>query len=298
MGDEQGVRAALIRQKQIEIEIAELQIQYQRIEAEGALAVARAKLAELKATEPLNEAKRIELETEIKLAEIKLRQAGVREEVVRRMREEVDAIATSKSAVDGEKDAVDRNTESWSRNAKEREKAIQLAKAAKGEFAYDEQGYRIDANGQRSAYEIPSEILKMNWMNNMDMRTGLPVLPWDEWVKKEKMGKMRGPVESSFGKMPTSVAAANATRAAQRGEQQQKLQEEIASYGPARTGAPPVLNPVPTPATAPRDVPPQRTININLNGRTTAINVASQQDEAALIGLLQQLEGAAGRAGG
>ena len=290
MGDEKGVREALIRQKQIEIEIAELQIQYQRIEAEGSLAVARAKLAELKATEPLNEAKRIELETEIKLAEIKLRQAGVREEVVRRMREEVAALQTTKSALDGERDAVDSNTESWSRNIKEREKAAQLAKAAKGEFAYDEQGYRIDAGGQRSMYEIPSEVLKMNWMNNMDMRTGLPVLPWEEWIKKERMGMM------------PSVKEANANRAAQQAEQQaaqqQKARDQLAGYKPAQTGPFPTLNEVPAPATATRDIPPPRTININFGGRTTAINVASAQDEAALIALLQQLEGAAGRAGG
>lgn len=301
-GDEKRVREELIKQKKIELEIFRLQTEAMRIEAQGSIEVAKAKMAELKALKELTPAKQLELETEIKLAEIKLKQADIRNVVARSTQEGIRAFESSKKALDGEREAVEGNTQSWANNVKEREHALQLAKAAKGEFAYDKEGYRMDANGQRSVYEIPKRVLETNdWLSNMDMRSGLPIMPWNEWLeKKGLLAKSAAPKDASFGNLPTSVREANAARAAQRATQQQKLQEQIASYGPAQTGTPPVMNPVPVPApaTAPRDVPPQRTININFGGRTTAINVASQQDEAALISLLQQLEGAAGRAGG
>jgi len=330
-GDEKAVRQAVIRQKEIELELTKLEIQSQRLAAEGSIAVAKAKMAELQALDQLTPAKKLELETTIKLAEVQLRMANVRENSTRLLQDQINALRSNKEVLDGEKNAVDKNTESWAKNVKEREKAIQLAKAAKGEFAYDEQGYRMNADGSRASYELPSEVLKTNdWMSNMDSRTGLPVVPWDEWLKKRGVGgDMRAPLNPSYAQRGLSVADANKERAA-------------AMQQPAPSQPPPagVTNLIPRPegmrvgetldefiarvypgstlqdgtqfTTPPRsgmpgpDIPPPkpavssapRTININLGGKQTSINVASQQDENALIALLQQLEGAAGRAGG
>ena len=42
--------------------------------------------------------------------------------------------------------------------------------------------------------------------------------------------------------------------------------------------------------------PQIRTVNINMSGRSTGINVASQGDSDALVGLLRQLENGGGTA--
>lgn len=276
-------------------------MQIQRIEAEGSIAVAKAKLEEAKATGALTDAKRIELETEIKVAEVKLRQADARDQVIRRMVEETEALSRSKVAVDGESDAVDGNTASWNENIKAREKAIQLAKAARGEFAYDEQGFRMNADGSRfeasSQVKVP-EGSYFDWeAANRDPNFRAGNTPASAFIKRipketDKPTLFSGnyAAKNGIGRDTQSSAAATQLEAAR---------TELARYGVGVSDnmtLQEVLRLLAEKKSAPSPTVP-RTIKIEIGRSTTTVNVASDADAAALEAIFRQLETAAGRGG-
>lgn len=299
IGDEAGARRALVRQKEIEIEIARLQVQIQRIEAEGSIAVAKAKLEEAKATGALTDAKRIELETEIKVAEVKLRQADARDQVIRRMVEETEALSRSKVAVDGESDAVDGNTASWNENIKAREKAIQLAKAARGEFAYDEQGFRMEADGSRSTYTVSDNNFIPDGLPNGKFNTGRLTQGQIMENIARNGGKFNpdqayGGIGAGFNRPPKTDGAPSAAAT-----QLEAARTELARYGVGvsdNATLQEVLRLLAEKKSAPSPTVP-RTIKIEIGRSTTTVNVASDADAAALEAIFRQLETAAGRGG-
>jgi len=75
MGDEEGARRARILQLEIEIQLVNARVAVMRAEAEGTIAVAQAKLAELQTSGEVNLVKQAELEASIKLAQAKLAEA-------------------------------------------------------------------------------------------------------------------------------------------------------------------------------------------------------------------------------
>jgi tape measure domain-containing protein len=75
MGNEYRARQARIQQMEIEIRLVEARVAVARAEAEGAITVAKAKLAEMAASKDVNLVKQAELETAIKLAQAKLAEA-------------------------------------------------------------------------------------------------------------------------------------------------------------------------------------------------------------------------------
>lgn len=76
LGDETAVRKALIEQITIEIEITRAKANLSRVEAEGSILVAQAKIEELKASSQLTPLKEAELRASIRLAEAKIAEAN------------------------------------------------------------------------------------------------------------------------------------------------------------------------------------------------------------------------------
>jgi tape measure domain-containing protein len=76
MGDEAGMRTAKIAQVRIEIELAKAKANAMKVEAEGTIAVAQAKLAELKVSGQLTPLKEAEINAAIKLAQAKIAEAA------------------------------------------------------------------------------------------------------------------------------------------------------------------------------------------------------------------------------
>ena len=76
MGDEVAVRKARIQQLEIEIQLVQARVAVSRAEAQGSIAVAQAKLAEMAASKEVNLVKQVELENSIKLAQAKLTEAN------------------------------------------------------------------------------------------------------------------------------------------------------------------------------------------------------------------------------
>lgn len=107
MGNEYQRRQAVIEQKKIEIKIIEAQVAVKRAEAEGTIAVARAKLAEMAASKDTNLVKQAELENAIKLAQAKLAEADATGKSTELLRKQLDALRYGTSAAGGYGSALD-----------------------------------------------------------------------------------------------------------------------------------------------------------------------------------------------
>lgn len=101
MGDENGVRKAKIEQMRIEIQIAQARVQVMRAEAEGSIAVAQAKLAEMQASGNVNLVKQAELEATIKLAQAKLAEAAATGRSTELMQRQLDAYKNASTGATG-----------------------------------------------------------------------------------------------------------------------------------------------------------------------------------------------------
>jgi tape measure domain-containing protein len=101
LGDEFGVRQARIRQYEIEIQIAEAKVAVSRAEAEGSIAVAQAKLAEMAASKNVDLVKQAELESSIKLARARLAEAEATGQATELMRRQLEQFRNGSTAADG-----------------------------------------------------------------------------------------------------------------------------------------------------------------------------------------------------
>jgi tape measure domain-containing protein len=90
MGNEYEARKAKILQMQIEIQLVEARAAVARVEAEGSIAVAQAKLAEMTASKEVNLVKQAELETAIKLARAKIAEADATGKSTELMRKQLE----------------------------------------------------------------------------------------------------------------------------------------------------------------------------------------------------------------
>lgn len=79
MGDEVSARRERIRQMELDAQITRAQAQVQRAQAEGAVAVAQAMLAEMRARGEANQVKEAELQASIRMAQAKIQEVAVLE---------------------------------------------------------------------------------------------------------------------------------------------------------------------------------------------------------------------------
>lgn len=100
MGDEMGVREAKIQQLQIEIKIINAKADASRIEAEGSIEVAQAKLAELKASNDLTPVKEAEINAAIKLGQAKIREAEAIRESAGLVEKKIELLRNGVNAAD------------------------------------------------------------------------------------------------------------------------------------------------------------------------------------------------------
>lgn len=125
LGNEYGVRQARIRQYEIEIQIAEAKVAVSRAEAEGSIAVAQAKLAEMAASKNVDLVKQAELESSIKLARARLAEADATGRATELMRRQLEQFRNGSSAADGMGSALDNLSGKQRRLAAETRNATQ-----------------------------------------------------------------------------------------------------------------------------------------------------------------------------
>jgi tape measure domain-containing protein len=300
LGDEAGLRAALIKQKEIELKIDKLKIESMKIEAEGSIALAQAKQAELAASNSLTPAKQIEIDTSIKLAQVKLKELearGVnikaREEELARIREGTQALGNEASALSqnsaaqlSNASAIDRNTSARERSISAREKEIALAAREKAledkRRGVDSEGFTTGSDGKRVVAELPTWLSIFNQLKSRglsDERAKAIAAEFTDGNGNVQFANNPGQIKYGKGTgmslgAAVDAAAGEAIRTGRAGD------SPVGAGGPVNRGG------------------GGYTVNINLNGTRTSINTASKQDADALALLLQQLSRGASVAGG
>lgn len=107
MGNEYQARQAKILQMEIEIQLVNAKVAVQRAEAEGSIAVAQAKLAEMAANKEVNLVKQAELESSIKLATAKLAEADATGKSTELLQKQLSLFRNGGSAADGYRGSID-----------------------------------------------------------------------------------------------------------------------------------------------------------------------------------------------
>lgn len=293
IGDENLLTYAKIEAKNLEISILKATVAAQIAEAQGSIEISRAKLEELKATEPLNNVKRIELETSIKIAEAKILEAKARGQGVDILLREIQALregtaakesnaaAASKTSgsVDQEAqsrsknaDAIDRETDALERQ----QKLGDGVRKSGGEYV-NKEGFVSDKAGNRITAEMPS------WMSLYNYAKGLGITEqqardiadqgFDQqgnYKEQLQRTQMRSNVDSID--MYEAVRRAAEKLIREQPQTQQTQQKQNTNTG--GSGTP---------------------VTININGKSQRINVASQADANTLASVLSQLESSSSR---
>lgn len=112
LGKETDVRKARIAQMEIEIQISRAKVEVARVEAEGSIAVAEAKLAELRIAGELTPLKEAELQATIKLAQAKLNEAQAAGQSAALLEKQLELFRRAKGSSDGFGSNLDRLTRS------------------------------------------------------------------------------------------------------------------------------------------------------------------------------------------
>ncbi|MFD2379198.1 tape measure protein [Ottowia pentelensis] len=136
MGDENLARHYRIEQMQIDVKITLAKADAMRVEAEGSINVARAKLEELRAKGQLTKVNEAELNASIKIAEAKIKEAAATKDLAGLLQNGVDAARNYGDAAgragDKSRGATDKAAEGW------RDVASDARDAAKAAGEYQE----------------------------------------------------------------------------------------------------------------------------------------------------------------
>lgn len=322
-GNDYALRQSLIAQKELEIKITTLKIAGQIAEQNATIAGLKLKQAELDIGDPLYAQKMQAIDLYIKAAEAKILEARASGENVAALERElknlklgIDARKDHKASIDGgttaygqnteaikaQEDAMDRLMMKYTLSADYTERQIALlereaaahekaADAERKRLGVDKEGFSTDKNGGRLT--MGGDLTTRTGVFNFLKSAGVTDDARAKEITNEFADSM-GNIEyfgnkgqKKYGGSGSTISQALLKAAEQFTFAEGNTNKPVASTTPGAT--PPAPNNSQQPATV-------STVNINIGGRSTSVNVASQDDARALTAVLRQLESGKGTA--
>lgn len=305
-GDDAEVRRATIELKRNEIEIMRATVRVRVIEQEGILESTKARLQELKVREPNNAAAQRELELSIKLAEAKLLEAKARGTAVdaqqaelRNLENNTGGKNANKRASDDTRDSLNREASDRLRNAGSIDKETDALKRQQ-EVKRTADGFVANKDGSAAGTFNNNMMIDKAFAVKQAAETGdysdITLADAQEAYKQAKEAKAfmeatkaMNPgafsMQAVFATNAMEVAAKNAlerlggTLGGGSGVRKTTATQGSDKFGQAGAGGGGLYKPV----------------TININGTQQTVNVAGDQDAAALQAVLQQLTNNSGR---
>ena len=280
------VRQLLIQQKELEIRASRLKATAIEAEARASAAAAQADLQALQASNQLTQAKRLEIEARIAAARAKEAEAGVMREELKLLERELDFLnrgirlqGQDSSSREKNAQSIERQTDKLKELNNERERENELVEERRRE-GVDEDGFTTDKSGNRLVMgnELGTATGIANFLRSAGVRN-------EDEVRRivreftDPMGNvpyMQNPGQQQYGGSTLSSALLKAA-------------EQVTLFGDPRRN-------MPANQQAPAQGGGSRTVNVNIGGRSQAINVASDGDANNLVNLLRQFESASRRA--
>lgn len=311
-----------IRLKKIEVIKASMAAQQEEIK--GAIRRLEIERDEIKSSDPLFVQKRAEIEIRLNNAKAKLQEAGAGKEQIAAIEAEIKALRDSHSVRDANGSSIDADTSRRDSNtgAIDRQTgALQRQAAATGGGngavggVYDPTGIHGNFSGaedfqkkgkQGQNYTDPTS--GTTYYKNSAGETGSNAMIGSStmdafsYLKARSKSAIFKPSDFTDTDLQTAKAQFYASEMNSRAgwntqgsmHEARTLIDQIEAALAAKTNAA-AATPGATPSGAPTAAQPPsqfptRTVNVNVGGRTTAVNVASQDDSNALVSVLRQLE--------
>jgi hypothetical protein len=282
VGDYNQVLYASIEQKKIDIKIIEAKVASMKAEADGNIAVAKAELAVLEASGQLDPVRRAQIEASIKIAEAKKKEAdalgltaaALEAEIVR-LRNGDSANKAYTSSTNQATTAIERQSTALEASIAAKEKANQLTERANAlereRLAIDKEGFSTDKSGNRIA--AGGDLTTLTGVAAYLKSAGVADDATARNIAKEfadRQGNityMDNPGQKKYGGDTISVALLHAA--------------EKYTFGIGNTGTGNTPSTIPEPSKS-------YTVNLNINGVNTPVNVATDADAKNLIAALQR----------
>jgi hypothetical protein len=314
-GDEFAARQAQIKQREIELQLYKLKIAAMEAEANGAIEVANATLAEKVAKGEVSALDQIRIANRIRLAEIKLLEAKALGTNIAEMEKELEALRNGTSAREANNRARERelgqssslsgalgrevsarnqNTQAIDAETSARERALaareQELSLAERELDVRQKERELDSRKRTDGVLAPIDNVPTfssqgeadAWLENFQKtyrennNANTNAGMWGTYMYELAMAEFRAEVDNL--KVKDRGKELDAQRAAEMESQNNRNgQRGVTGGGQA------------TPSSA------AKTITINLGGRSRTVSTASQQDADVLEQIFRDLEAAAGR---
>lgn len=275
LGDQRGAREAANEMRKLEIELAKLQAQLLKAEAEAALEMVKVKREEAKARGELTKQMEMELRVEELSAQAKQKQSQIQEQVAGRLEKLADITNYSTQSINENTDAANQNADGLDNAAKAADNlANSYSNAANSAGRLG--NAQSKANNRRAsegntANEFTATAETVESLTKKFMDVGL------------SYGAARVSAERLVGKQTYVDVEAEVEKA------RAEIESQKSGYGGIKTNK---SDQGSTQGGSLKTV----TVNVNLGGKTTTINTASENDAQALVSLFGQLSNDKARA--
>lgn len=265
LGDQEGARRAANEMRRLEIELAKLQAQLLKAEADAALEIVKVKREEAKARGELTKQMEMELRVEELSAQAKSKQAEIQQAVAERMDRLSQITEYSTNAINKNTDAANENADGLDNAAKAADNLANSYSNAAG--AANRLGRAKTGTGKKGGaddnFTVTAETVESLTKRFQDAGYdyGSARVSAERLVGKQIYVDVDAEVEKARTEMEAKRNGGGGGLMKSRSEQSTTGGGSLNTY----------------------------TVNINLNGRTTSVNTASEKDAQALTTLLGQI---------
>lgn len=281
-----------VEAKRIQIQITKAVAEAKQLEVKAARAAVEAERSQLETNGQLTEAKKLELEARLANIKAKEIEAGASASIIRALEAEIQAIQNGVNARNNSAGSIDRETSSISANISERERSIATREK---EIELQEREVALREKERQGSATMTNELGTRTGIVNFLKQMGVTDENTAKRIANEFADNQGNVVYSNnAGQLKYGGAGSTLSEAVAKAAEQWLYSEAGMQASAKKNEVAPTTTPDTTGTTTSgagtQSSNPGKTLNINLGGRTTRVNVASDADANNLVGLLRQLE--------
>lgn len=288
LGDSAAALYYEIEAKKANIEQTRIGFAIKKLEADAEIAAQEIQKANIPLNDALRDQKIKEIDIRIQLAKVKLAEAGASDAIITAMEREITAMRNNANQRSGTTGTVSADTAARNENTA----AIEGQTAALGKQKLTSDGFKTNKDGSAAGTFGSSLVVDKAFALTEQAKTGNlsgvsvadAKAAFDQAANAQSYQQKitaQDPGGSSFAFTQSTQALYNSTKAAY--ERVLAIQAEVDRKAKATAN----------PATATTGTSSTKTVNVVINGVSTAVNVASASDQTALVSVIRQLEAAA-----
>lgn len=276
-----------VEAKRVQIQITKATADAKLLEVKAARAAIEAEREQLITNGQLTEAKKLELDARLANIKAKEIEAGASATIIKALEAEINAIQRGVAARNSAAGSVDRETQSISRNISERERSIEVREK---ELELQEREQRLREKEREGSATMTNDLGTRTGIVNFLKQAGVT----DELVAKRianEFADANGNIvySNNPGQLKYGGAFSTLSQAVMKAAEQYTFSEAAMKQQPAApTQSAPDTSGSSTSGSGTQT--PGKTVNVNIGGRSTRVNVASDSDANNLVAVLRQLE--------